>query len=159
MSLPGPNDWRVTGRPSEGPTKRRIRQHEGRSERMYRCPAGYLTAGIGRNLEANAFSDDEIELMFQNDYRRAESAAQTLPFFYRLNEARQGVIIEMIFQMGFEIFDGDGYKDFKGFMAAVERSDWKAAHDEMLDSKWARDDTPDRAKRLARIFLTGEYDA
>lgn len=134
-------------------TKSRIRSHEGKRYRPYRDSKGLLTVGIGRCIDRVPFSDDEIALMFQNDYMRAVGAAMTLPVYDQLNEARQGVLTEMCFQMGLA-----GVKGFAKFIAAAQRGDWQGAHDEMLDSKWAREDTPERAERLARIFLTGEFD-
>lgn len=133
-------------------TKERIRQHEGVRYSPYRDSEGVWTAGVGRNLEAVPFSDDEVELMFANDFWRASVAARTLPCFDMLTDARQGVLVEMVFQMGL-----DGVKGFRKFLAAAQRSDWRTAHDEMLDSRWHKQ-TPERAERLAKIFLTGEYD-
>lgn len=133
--------------------KDRIRQHEGVRPTPYRDSKGLLTVGIGRCIDRVPFSKDEIELMFKNDFLRACGAAATLPVFDILNEARQGVLIEMCFQMGL-----DGVKGFRKFLAAAQKGQWQEAHDEMLDSKWHREDTPERARRLARIFLTGESD-
>ena len=44
---------------------------------------------------------------------------------------------------------------FKRMLAALERGDYRAASDEMLDSKWAISDTPARARRLAQMMLRG----
>lgn len=133
-------------------TKERIRQHEGIRYTPYRDSRGLLTVGIGRCIDRVPFSRDEVELMFQNDYMRALGGAMTLPVYDTLNEARQGVLVEMVFQMGLS-----GVKGFRKFLAAAQRGDWRVAHDEMLDSDW-RKQTPERANRLAKIFLTGEYD-
>lgn len=140
-------------------TKARIEEHEGRRNRPYRCSEGYLTVGVGRNLDKVPFSDAVIDLMFKEDYTSAEKEARRSPAFEFLNEVRRGVLIEMCFQMGGEPFDGDGFRDFKRFLGACVREDWETASAEMLDSKWARAQTPKRAKRLAAIFLTGEYDS
>lgn len=133
-------------------TKERIRQHEGIRYTPYRDSRGLLTVGIGRCIDRVPFSRDEVELMFQNDYMRALGGAMTLPVYDTLNEARQGVLVEMVFQLGLS-----GAKGFKRFLAAIERGDWQAAHHEMLDSNWHKQ-TPARAERLAHIFLTGEFD-
>jgi lysozyme len=55
----------------------------------------------------------------------------------------------MVFQMGVA-----GVSKFKRFLAAALAEDWQRAHDEMLDSKWAKQ-TPSRAKELARVFIEG----
>ena len=133
-------------------TKDRIREHEGCSRHPYRCTEGFLTIGVGRNLDSVPLSDDEVNLLFDNDYWRAYKGAETLHGFERLNEVRQGVLVEMVFQLGLH-----GVRKFRKFIDAYMAEDWQAAHDEMLDSLWARQ-TPTRALRLAQIFLTGEYD-
>lgn len=129
--------------------KDRIKQHEGLRHRVYMDSEGILTAGYGRNLEAVPFSDDEVDLMFENDFRRAVDRAESFFVYHALNETRRGVLIEMIFQMG-----AKGVSKFVKFLDAAAEGDWQRAHDEMLDSKWARQ-TPERAEKLAKIFLTG----
>ena len=59
-------------------------------------------------------------------------------------EEAQVVIASMMFQLGLPRFRG-----FKRFAYHVRRWEWLEASYEMLDSKWAREDTPNRAKRLA----------
>lgn len=133
-------------------TKDRIREHEGVRYTPYRDSEGLLTVGVGRCIDRVPFSAGEVELMFQNDYMRALGAAGKLPVYDILNEARQGVLVEMCFQMGLE-----GVRGFRKFLDAAQRGQWREAHDEMLDSAWHKQ-TPWRAERLARIFLTGEFD-
>ena len=33
--------------------RKQLEMHEGKKLQSYICPAGYLTVGVGRNLEAN----------------------------------------------------------------------------------------------------------
>ena len=53
----------------------------------------------------------------------------------------------MIFQIG-----NHGITKFKKFLKALEEKDYATAKLEMLDSKWARSDSPHRAKELADII-------
>ena len=129
--------------------KDRIKKHEGKRFRPYKDSEGILTVGYGRNLEAVAFSQDEIDLMFENDFRRAQDGAESFFCYSQLNDVRRGVLIEMVFQMGIY-----GVGKFEKFLAAAFAEDWQKAHDEMLDSKWAKQ-TPSRAKELAGVFLRG----
>ena len=129
--------------------KKRIKTHEGLRFKSYHCSEGKLTAGYGRNLENVPFTQGEVDLMFDNDFARAERGAESLVVYEYLNETRKGVIIEMIFQMGLA-----GVKKFRLFLDAARRGDWSGAKREMLDSKWA-EQTPKRAKELARIFYKG----
>jgi lysozyme len=130
-------------------TKERIKRHEGKSSRPYLCSEGYTTVGYGRNLERVPFSEDEMDLMFENDYRRALDGAEGFFCYSQLNDVRRGVLIEMVFQMG-----TFGVSKFRRFLDAALERDWQRAHDEMLDSKWAKQ-TPQRAQELAGIFLKG----
>ena len=129
--------------------KSRIRRHEGSRAIPYQDTLGVWTAGIGRNLQANPFSPDEIELMFQNDFARAEKAASTFGCWAGLDDTRRGVLVEMAFQLGPFRLHG-----FRMFLNALQKGNWQTASAEMLDSKWARQ-TPARAEELARILRTG----
>ena len=138
--------------------KDRIRRHEGVRFKPYQDSEGIWTGGVGRNLEAVPFSEDEVELMFQNDFERAWMGASSLPHWDKLNSVRRGVIVEMVFQMG-----RSGVSKFKNFFAAIGRNAWSDAHNEMIyknpeingkPSTWASQ-TPARAKELARTFLNG----
>ena len=55
-------------------------------------------------------------------------------------------MIEMSFQMGIR-----GVSKFRKMLVAMEKADWEEAAKEMLDSKWAKKDSPQRANRLADI--------
>ena len=129
--------------------KERIKQHEGKRNKPYRDSEGILTVGYGRNLEDVAFTDAEIDLMFETDFNRAKSSAQNFVIYEYLNEARRGVLIEMCFQMGY-----GGVKKFVKFRQAALQAKWSLAADEMLDSKWAQQ-TPERARELSEIFRRG----
>lgn len=127
----------------------RIKRHEGYRLTPYKDTEGILTVGYGRNLEAVPFSPAEVELMFETDLRRAIEATEKFIFYDKLNDARKGVLIEMIFQMG-----ARGVMGFKKFRDYSMRQLWDKAADEMLDSKWATQ-TPGRAQRLAEIYRAG----
>jgi len=130
----------------------RIKKHEGLRFTPYKDSEGILTVGYGRNIEAVPFSQDEVDLMFRNDLRRARDGAESFAAYTQMNETRRGVLIEMVFQMGV-----GGVSKFKRFLDAAFNRDWARAAEEMLDSKWARQ-TPERAKELAKIFLRGCYE-
>ena len=136
----------------EQKVRRRTRQHEGYRQFPYKDTVGVLTIGIGRNLQSNGLNPDEIELMFDNDFRDAEQAAASLDCWPGLNEVRRGVLVEMVFQMGL-----GGVLTFENFLAAAAAGDYEEAADEMLDSRWARQ-TPSRARALSDTFRVGRHD-
>lgn len=131
--------------------------HEGRRRKPYHDTVGKLTIGVGRNLSDVGVSDDEIDLMLDNDVARAVgSLAAKLPWFVTLDVVRQRVLIDMTFNMGI-----DGLLEFRNTLAAVRRGDWRAAAAGMAKSKWARQvgDGPggrlDRAERLQQMMSSG----
>ena len=132
--------------------KERIKKHEGCRYEPYEDSVGVLTVGYGRNLRDIPFSQDEIELMFENDYKRALDGAESLPPYFHLDETRRGVLIEMVFQLGLQ-----GVRGFKKFLLAAAQGEYVWAAEEMLDSKWARQ-TPERAKELAKTFVKGYHE-
>jgi len=129
--------------------KERIKQHEGCRLTPYKDSLNITTVGYGRNLEAVPFSQDEVDLMFENDFERAWMGAMSFPEFDGLNDVRRGVVVEMTFQMGRK-----GVAGFRKFWAAVRREDWLSARHQLLSSRWAVQ-TPERAKELAEIFFNG----
>jgi lysozyme len=48
-----------------------------------------------------------------------------------------------------------GLMRFKRMWAAIEKEDWILARSEMLDSRWAKYDSPERALEMADKFLSG----
>jgi len=116
----------------------------------YRC-LGTPTFGFGFTY----ITRDEADAVLQLKLKRIIEVdllafSKDLPY---LNEARLLVYISMIYQMGAE-----GLGGFTEMRKAVRNRDWQRAYEEMLDSKWAKEDTPNRSKRLANIMLTGSID-
>jgi len=68
----------------------------------------------------------------------------------RIGERRQGVLVEMSFQLG--VF---GLSQFKNMLAALKTGEWAAARAHALDSHWHRQ-TEKRAERLAKILELGD---
>lgn len=127
-----------------------ILAREGKRLRAYRDTRGHLTIGIGRNLDANGISDEEAQIMFHNDVDKCvEELESNLPWFGTLDAPREGVLIDMCFEIGIA-----GLLKFTDTLAAIERHDWPAAAAHMLDSEWARE-VPKRADEDAQIMLTG----
>ena len=129
--------------------KERIRSHEGYSTVPYTDSEGLLTVGVGRCIDRVPFSADEIDLMFENDLKRAVAGAETFGAYYFLNETRRGVLVEMVFQLGVR-----GVSKFVKFLDAAMEQDFKKAAAEMKDSKW-HSQTPKRCEELASIFEKG----
>ena len=125
---------------------------EGLRLKPYRDTAGKLTIGVGRNLDDVGISVDEAYYLLANDVKRAEREAREIfgEIWDELDEVRQAVILDMLFNLGKPRF-----LTFRKFIAAVKAGDWQKAHDEMLNSRWARQ-VKSRAERLASMMLTGK---
>lgn len=129
-----------------------LMRDEGFRRTPYRCPAGFLTIGYGTNLDAGL---DDAEAMFLLEHRINKAIAgclATFPWFAGLDAVRSQVVLMMAYQLGIA-----GVAHFKVMAAAIERCDFAAAADAMLDSKWARADSPARAYRLALAMRRGTW--
>lgn len=140
---------------------------EGCKLNPYRDSLGRLSIGIGRCIDTNPFSPEELKavgdwrkgitknaafMLLRNDIFRVKNDLAQFVFFPLLNHDRQFVLIDMCFQLGIR-----GLKGFKKTLAAVALGNWQTAHDEILDSIYAKQ-TPTRAQRNAQCMLTGKWE-
>lgn len=129
-----------------------LKRHEGLRLKPYRCTAGKLTIGYGRNLEDVGISNAEAEAMLSNDLERcANEVAKHVDAFDKLNDARQAVLVNMCFNLGIA-----GLLKFKKFIAAVNDGLFELASKEMLDSQWAKQ-VGNRAIELSEQMKTGVW--
>jgi len=132
--------------------KEQLTVDEGRRKRIYKDTVGKWTGGVGRNLSDRDFSDNEIDLMLDNDIRLVEAGLdKTLPWWRELNDVRQNVLANMAFNLGVV-----GLLGFRNTLKAIADERWEAAATGMLQSKWARQ-VGQRAVRLATMMRTGEW--
>lgn len=127
-----------------------IKVDEGFRGQPYTCPAGKLTIGYGRNLEANPLTPAEGEVLMYNDIEKINTELdKRLPYFAQLTPARKVVLISMAFQLGL-----NGLLGFRKTLAYVALGSFDHASKEMLNSRWANQ-TPKRARRLAEMMRRG----
>lgn len=124
--------------------------HEGLRLKPYKCPAGYLTIGVGRNLETKGISREEALFLLRNDIAEAERALSRYEWYTKLDPIRQKVLIDMCFNLGLA-----GLLQFRRMITALNLGDYETAADEMLASKWAKQ-VGARAQRLAQMMRTGQ---
>lgn len=129
-----------------------LRRQEDERLKPYRDPFGYLTIGVGRNLDVKGIRADESSLMLSNDMLEAlQGVTATLSWFPSLDPVRQAVLVNMAFNLGV-----DGLLDFHRMLAAVEHGQYGQASDEMMDSVWAKQ-VKGRAAELAAQMKTGRW--
>ena len=131
--------------------KEQLVRHEGLRLKPYRCTAGKLTIGIGRNLDDSGISQSEAYIMLINDIMNCEKQLQAkIPDIYNgLDEVRKSVLLNMCFNLGVS-----GLLGFKNTLAFVKAGDWERAANNMLVSRWAKQ-VGRRAIELSELMRKG----
>lgn len=123
---------------------------EGIRLKPYRCTAGKLTIGVGRNLDDNGISHAEAIALLDNDIARVKAeCGKAFAWFGALDDARQDVVLNMVFNLGVTRFS-----QFHQTIQHISRGEYSAAADQMLKSLWAKQ-VGSRAVRLARKMREG----
>tara|TARA_R100000908_G_C3638813_1_gene76079 strand:- start:24 stop:479 length:456 start_codon:yes stop_codon:yes gene_type:complete len=126
---------------------------EGVRYHVYLDHLGYPTFGIGHLViegdpeypgeEGEPVSPDRVKEAFESDLETVLSDCNILyPDFDDLPEDVQHIIANMMFNMG-----RPRLSKFVGMKRGVDKRDWDAAADEMVDSNWYRQ-VNNRASRL-----------
>jgi lysozyme len=155
--------------------------HEGLRLEVYKCPAGYWTVGVGRNLEGKpltkgeqqyilgcsglepeqviailrerGISKDDALFLLANDIEDAVKDLSHFEWYENLDPIRKKVVIDMRYNLG-----PTRFRQFRRMIAALAAGGYTAAAAEMVDSKWYRQ-VMTRGTRLAQMMRTGEdYD-
>jgi lysozyme len=140
-----------------------LKRHEGLRLEAYICPAGKLTIGWGHNCEAKPVLSVEKEgdvvsrgtaeiLLYQDVKALAKELDDKLPWWRKMEEPRQAVLLNMAFNLGVPKLLG-----FKRALGAMRVGDYPRAGTEMLDSAWARQ-VKGRAAELARQMVLGDWE-
>ena len=121
---------------------------------IYPDSLGIPTLGYGRNT-TNGFSQDEVDLMLENDGDEAElQCNDRFPWLANLSPIRQSVILDIVFNEGIERFLG-----FKKMIGFLEAGDFVNAKQELLytDGKPTPyyQEVGHRAEDLADLLVSG----
>lgn len=134
-------------------------KHEGEELQVYECPAGFLTIGVGRNLETKGLTKKECDklnlgvseknsvitklevrgitkeesrYLLSNDIDYfIDELDKRLGFFKSLPETAKIVLVDMAFNLGV-----NGLLKFKNTLSLIEKGQYVAASQEMLNSAW-----------------------
>lgn len=127
-------------------------RHEGLKLKPYKCTAGKLTIGVGRNIEDNGIRASEALAMLQNDIDDCiKELHVNFSFYQDLDEVRQDVLIDMIFNLGIVRL-----KEFRKTLGYIKSKQYDMAATEMLLSSWAGQ-VGERAIELSEMMRTGNY--
>ena len=132
--------------------KDQLVRHEGLRLKPYRCTAGKLTIGIGRNLDDCGITQSEAYVMLINDIMNCEKQLQAkIPDIYNgLDEVRKSVLLNMCFNLGIS-----GLLGFKNTLEFIKVGDWERAANNMLVSRWAKQ-VGRRAIELSELMRKGK---
>lgn len=107
---------------------------------------GNITIGVGRDLNKNPLTDDEIEYLLSNDTRKIfADCHNNFTWFRGLTYLQERGIMNMVYQLGLE-----GFKQFHDLIAAMDRGDYVAAKRAGMNSAWFKQ-TPDRAQDVLNM--------
>ena len=127
-----------------------MRFHEGVRNKVYKDHLGIETIGVGRNLVDRGLSDEEVDYLLTNDITIVENELDNgLSWWRDLDEVRQRALADLAFNMGLPRLHG-----FVKMLDALQRRDYHAAADELLDSKYAKQ-VGERSNRVAEMIRTG----
>jgi len=144
-----------------------LRADEDEKLRSYKDHLGYWTIGVGHLLDPAKGADPAP---FGVDLREGKSITphqsvlllnldidtkmveldRRAPWWRRMSDNRQRVIINMAFQLGVS-----GLLAFRKAVAAMQVGDYEGAAEHMRDSAWAKTQTPNRAARLIERMVIG----
>lgn len=138
--------------------ERELIRDEGWRSKPYRDTKGHLTIGVGHKLLSHELHITEVDsdwiwATLRQDALLAIRGCEMIFGRSKLNqfgEVRQRALANMCFQMG-----AHKVAKFERMVRAIFRDDWLQAYIEALDSKWAKIDTPVRARRVAEMIRTG----
>jgi lysozyme len=127
--------------------ERELIRDEGLRLKAYRDAVGKLTIGVGRNLDDKGISEAEAAVLFENDIDEHVALLDAkLPWWRKLDEARQNALVNMCFNLGI-----NGLLGFTNSMALLERGEYEKAAANLAMSKWAKQVGPRAARIIAVI--------
>lgn len=131
---------------------REIEEDEGNVPYAYKDHKGYWTIGRGYLIDKDkggrlpdAVNDFWLSYLVEE---REKQLDQYIPWWRKLSDARQRALLNMSWQLGVS-----GLLGFPRMLKALQEGNWGEAYRQALDSKWAREDTPERAQKVAAMLL------
>ena len=134
-----------------------LKRDEGVRYTPYKDTRGFLTVGVGHNLDANPLPEENYPLtearvdeILDIDLKKVFSALDAhLPWWSTLDEVRQRVLANMTFNMGMGTL-----LTFKNTLQCVSDGKYNLAAAGMMSSAWFKQ-VGQRAVRLCQAMNTG----
>ena len=144
-------------------------RHEGLRLTPYRDTKGLLTIGVGRNLDEVGLTKDEALLLLSNDLERVRCELdQALPWWNKLGEVREAVLISLGYNLGVLTPPGKAkLLTFSHTLDLIKNARYAEAADRLLTLPWAdqvgkeppseRFPYGQRAYELTEMLRTGRW--
>lgn len=132
--------------------KDNLRNAEGYRSYPYTDSQNILTIGYGFNISRSGpgLPKGVAEAWLASLILAADTElTAAYPWYSKMIPARCNAICELFYQLG-----PDRFASFEKMIAALARSDYRLAHDELLNSVYAKQ-VPSRANRLAAAIANG----
>ena len=140
-----------------------VKESEGFKAERYLCPAGKITQGYGRNLEAHPLTEEEeAELNVDGTVSKEVATKWALKeliscetklsqniIYNKLSPTRKAVLLDMCFNIGYT-----GLLKFKKMWLALGGRDFAEASRQMKDSNWYIQ-VGNRSKRNVNLMAQG----
>lgn len=136
--------------PASELARRMIEAHEGYSSHPRPDAKGTVQIGFGTNLTTRGLSRGEADWLVIQDVRKAQEFLSNYPWYSALSERRKAVLIDMVYNLG-----QDGFQGFGQMIACLKDGNFRAAADEMLKSDWLQQ-VGSRALEDAELMRRGE---
>jgi lysozyme len=131
-----------------------VQRHEGLRLRPYRCPAGFLTIGWGRNLERSptGISAGEADLLLANDLEATAREVETRwPWTAGLDAVRLAAVLDLAYNLGLTRLAA-----FGPTLALLEAGDWAGAAARLRRTRWYRQ-VGTRGERITGMIESGVW--
>lgn len=141
-----------------------IARHEDKSLKLYICPAGAKTIGVGHNMDSkplpaymaaylkehgeitNEMADDLLDMDIAN---ATGDCLRLYDNFSSFTPARYNALVDFLFNVGIGTA-----RSFKKARAAINAGDWNLAAHEMEDSEWFKQ-VKGRGFEIVRMIREG----
>ena len=135
-----------------------LRRDEGVRYTPYQDSLGNWTIGVGHLIKSNEYwlkaavmTEADVSNLLADDVNSVTAQLIQFPWFLDLDSVRQGALTNMAFNLGVV-----GLLHFPSMIHCLTVQDWQGAHDQALNSVWARQ-VGIRANRIAVQLLLGTW--
>jgi lysozyme len=112
---------------------------------------GKVTGGVGWNFTDRGLPPAVIDMLLELAINDAVADASSLAYWNRLNDARQLVVADLVYNLGMQRF-----RRFVKFNANMEAGHYHDAAEELVKSEWYRQ-VGRRAVKLVNAMRSGAW--